>query len=100
MYQLLGEPRVLDFLADRDETEQVMRSIEEINRSFFGGDGTDVRRAGGFGACPAFDPTSEISARLRDPYETTMPELYFGASPLPAWEDICGRVAEQRELLA
>jgi Nucleotidyl transferase AbiEii toxin, Type IV TA system len=99
IYQLLGDQQVLDLLADRDQTEQVMRSVEEINQVFFGGDGVEVRPAGGFGTCPAFDSTTDISARLRAAYDATMPELYFGASPLPTWEDICGRVTEQQALL-
>ena len=99
IYQLLGDRQVLDLLADRDQTEQVMRSVEEISRAFFGGDGIEVRPAGGFASCPAFDPTSDISTRLRAAYESTMPELYFGAGPLPTWEEICGRVAEQHTLL-
>ena len=99
VYQLLGDRQVLDLLADRDQTEQVMRSVEEINRAFFGGDAIEVRPAGGFGMCPAFDSTSDISTQLRATYESTMPELYFGARPLPTWEEICARVTEHHELL-
>ena len=66
VYQLLGDRQVLDLLADRDQTDQVMRSVEEINRAFFGGDGIEIRPAGGFATCPAFDSTSNISSQLRD----------------------------------
>ena len=99
VYQLFGDRQVLDLLSDRDQTEQVMRSVEEINRAFFGGDGIEVRPAGGFGTCPAFDSTSDISTQLRAAYESTMPELYFGPDPLPDWVAICRRVAERRDLL-
>ena len=99
IHQLLGNSRVLDLLADREETNQVLRSIEEINRAFFGGAEVDVRPPSGFALCPAFDPTSEVSATFRAAYESTMPELYFGRTPLPAWETICARVAEQQQLL-
>ena len=99
VYQLLGDRQVLDLLADRDQTDQVMRSVEEINRAFFGGDDIEIRPAGGFATCPAFDSTSNISSQLRTAYESTMPELYFGAGPLPTWEEICARVAEQHALL-
>ena len=99
VYQLLGDRQVLDLLADRDQTEQVMRSVEEIDRAYFGGEGIEVRPADGFASCPAFDSTSDISTRLRAAYESTMPELYFGAGPLPTWEEICGRVTEQHALL-
>jgi len=54
---------------------------------------------GGFASCQAFDPISDISTWLRAAYESTMPELYFGAGPLPAWEEICDRVTEQHTLL-
>ncbi len=79
---------------------EVMSSVEETTRTYFsGGDGTELRPPGGFGTSPAFDPKSDISLRLRAAYEATMPELYFGAEPLPTWNAICGRVAEMRELL-
>ncbi|MGH9087474.1 MAG: nucleotidyl transferase AbiEii/AbiGii toxin family protein [Acidimicrobiales bacterium] len=100
VFQLLGDRRVLDLLADRDQIEQVLISVEEIDRTFFGGgDGVEVRPPDGFGSCPAFDPNSHISVRLRTAYEVTMPKLYFGAGPLPGWDEICQRVAEQRTLL-
>ena len=99
VYKLLGNRQVLDLLADRDQTEQVMRSVEEINHQFFGGGGVEVRPAGGFSTCPAFDSASDVSSRLKPAYEATMPELYFGADPLPTWEEICGRVIEQKALL-
>jgi hypothetical protein len=99
VYQLLGDRQVLDLLADSDQIEQVMRSVEEINRDFFGGDGIEIRPAGGFATCPAFDSTSNISSQLRTAYESTMPELYFGTDPLPTWEEICARVAEEHALL-
>ncbi len=99
VYELLGDQQVLDLLADRDQTEQVMGSIAEINQAFFAADGVEIRPHGGFATCPAFDPASDISTQLRDAYETTMPELYFGAGPLPTWEDICGRFSEQQALL-
>ena len=99
VYQLLGDRRVLDLLADRGQTEHVLRSVEDVNRSFFGGGGLEVRPSGGFAHCPAFELTSDISSQLREAYESTMPELYFGTGPLPTWEEICDRVNEQRTLL-
>ncbi|HVA08663.1 MAG TPA: nucleotidyl transferase AbiEii/AbiGii toxin family protein [Acidimicrobiales bacterium] len=99
VYQLLGDGQVLALLADRGQTEQVMRSVEEINRAYFKGDGIEARPAGGFARCPAFDTASGISNQLRATYETTMPQLYFGSGPLPAWADICARVSENHALL-
>ena len=99
IHQLLGDQRVLDLLTDRDQTEQVMSSVAEINRTFFGSNGIEIRPADGFGRCPAFESSSDISAQLRMAYESTMPELYFGSASLPTWEEICGRVAEHQALL-
>lgn len=99
VYQLLGDRRVLEFLDDRDQFAQVLASVEGITRQFFGGTSVDVRLVEGFAACPAFDPQTPVSASLLTSYEATMPELYFGATPLPAWDLICARVAAARDLL-
>jgi predicted nucleotidyltransferase component of viral defense system len=100
VFQLLGERRVLDLLADREQVEQVLESIDEITRDNFGERvGVELRPAGGFAASLAFDLGSDMSLRLRAAYEATMPELYFGADTLPTWNAICSRVAELRELL-
>lgn len=100
VFQLLGDGRVLDFLADREQVERVIGSIEEITHDHFGGsDETELLPAGGFATSPAFDLDADVSLRLRAAYETTMPELYFGSSPLPTWDAICDRVDELRDLL-
>lgn len=75
---------MLDPLADREQVERVIGSIEEITRDHFGGsDETELRPAYGFATSPALDLDAAASLRLRAAYETTMPELYFGSSPLP-----------------
>lgn len=100
VFRLLGDVRVLALLADREQVKQVIDSIEQITREHFGGShDTELRPASGFAASSAFDIGDDVSLRLRATYDATMPELYFGADPLPAWEAICGRVAELRELL-
>jgi hypothetical protein len=100
VYQLLGGRRVFDLLSDRSQTEEVLNSIEEINRAFFGnGDDIEARPAERFGFCPAFDSSTDISIQLQASYEATRPALYFGADPLPDWGAICRRVAERRDLL-
>lgn len=100
VFRLLGDGRVLDLLADREQVEQVINSVEEIDTTHFGGnDDKELRPAGGFAASPAFDLNTDVSQRLRAAYETTMPELYFGADSLPTWGEICSRVAELRELV-
>jgi hypothetical protein len=100
LYQLLGNDHVRAFLAERTEVEEVINNIAAITRKYFSsGEEIELRPGGGFAACPAFNPTSAASARLRDTYGTTMSELYFGDGPLPTWDEICGRVADMRELL-
>lgn len=100
VFQLLGDNRVRAVLAEREEVESVLGNIAAITRAYFGGgDDIELRPAGGFASSPAFDPGTEVSARLRAAYEATMPELYFGVGPLPTWDEICSCVAGRRELL-
>jgi len=100
VHQLLGDDRVLDLLQDRDQVLSVIASIDEVTQKFFGGvEGKSGRPDDGFAGSPAFDAASSTSARLRDTYELTMPELYFGREPLPSWDDICTRVADHAALL-
>lgn len=98
VYLLLGDPRVLDLLTDRAQTEQIMASVEEISRQNFGAAG-EPGPEGGFAASPAFDRNSDVSLRMRGAYQTIMPELYFGTEPLPTWDEICTRVRERHQLL-
>lgn len=98
--QLLGDDRVLTLLQNREQTLEVVASIDEITQRFFGGaDGVSARPDGGFATSPAFDPATSVSDRLRAAYELTMPELYFGRDPLPSWDTICRRIAHHAALL-
>ncbi len=100
VFQLLGDLRVQEFLADREQVDRVLDSIEETTREHFDkGDNTQLRPPGGFAMTRAFDVTTDVSQRLRSSYDATMPELYFGASALPAWDEICDRIASRCELL-
>ncbi|MGH2696612.1 MAG: nucleotidyl transferase AbiEii/AbiGii toxin family protein [Actinomycetota bacterium] len=100
VHQLLGDDRVLTLLQNREQTLEVVASIDEITQQFFGGlAGVSARPDGGFATSPAFDPATSVSARLRTAYELTMPELYFGRDPLPSWDAICRRVADHAALL-
>jgi hypothetical protein len=58
-----------------------------------------LRPFDGFGSSQAFALDGAVSTRLRVAFETSMPIMYFGASELPTWEQICSRVEEKRELL-
>ena len=100
VFQLLGDDRVLDLLANRDEIAEVMTSIGDVTRAHFsGGDASEPRPEGGFAASPAFDLRSDVSQRLRAAYDDTMAELYFGRDSPPTWHAICTRVAARSELL-
>lgn len=100
VHELLGDEHVLGLLEDRDQTFDVIGSIDEITQRFFGGtEGVSARPDGGFATSPAFDPATSASARCRAAYEATMPELYFGRDPLPTWEAIYARIADCAELL-
>jgi Nucleotidyl transferase AbiEii toxin, Type IV TA system len=98
VYKLLGDARVLSLLADRTQTEQIMASIEETSQEEFKATG-ELRPDGGFAASPAFGRNGDISDKMRRAYEGIMPVLYFGAKPLPTWDEICARVQAQHQLL-
>lgn len=87
VYQLLGDARVLDLLADRAQTQEIMASIEEVSQENFKTTGAQ-RPEGGFAASPAFDRDSDISHQLLRAYEAIMPALYFGHEPLPTWDEM------------
>jgi len=99
VWALLGDGQVLDFLADRDEFEGVLSNVEEVGRAEFGTRNLETRPPGGFATSPAFEPSSATSQRLRQAYESTTPELYFGEPPLPTWDEVCARIKERAELL-
>jgi hypothetical protein len=101
IHELLADARVLDFLADRNQVEQIIDEVAEITAAHFAKTGQpfEVRPEDGFAQSPAFALESDISQRLRGAYEETMPQLYFGTGSLPSWEAIVGRVVQQGELL-
>jgi hypothetical protein len=100
IYQLLGSDNVRAFLVQRTEVEAVLDDIAAVTGKYFGGGGeNELRPSGGFAASIAFDPESDASSLLRETYDATMSELYFGSKPLPTWDEIFGRVYEMRDLL-
>ena len=99
IYQLLGNDSVVRLLTDRAEFESILANATEITRANFARDGSEMRPEDGFAASQAFALDGAVSIRLRTAFETSMPIMYFGASELPTWDQICGRVAEKRELL-
>ena len=100
VFQLLGDDRVRDLLADRELVGHVLNNIREITRQHFDTSGDiELRPPSGFATTRAFDVTTDVSQRLRASYDATMPELYFGSAALPAWDEICDRIADHSELL-
>lgn len=97
IYQLLGDAHTLALLRDRAEVEQIMRNIDQVSESYFGGG--ELRPIGRWARSPAFDPDGASSRLLRDAYDATMADLYFGPGDPPAFRQICLRVAEVSELL-
>lgn len=98
VFQLAGDDRVRRFLRDDRLVSEVMASVNGISRQYFGGTNADLHSVDRIAASPAFDPGSSVSARFRAGYEATMPDLYFGVSPLPSWEAICARIVETLSL--
>lgn len=100
LYQLLGADIVTERLGNRDETAVVVADIAAVSQRWFPQhERAEGRPAGGFAASTAFDTATGANAQFRHSYETTMPELYFGTTPLPDWEQLCQRVHEHADLL-
>jgi hypothetical protein len=97
IYQLLGDDHTLALLRDRAEVEQIMRNIDEVSESYFGGG--ELRPIGGWARSPAFDPDGPSSRLLRAAYDATMADLYFGPGDPPAFREVCLRLAGVSELL-
>lgn len=96
VWALLGNPEVLDFLADRPLVAEVLASCYEISEAF-----TPDRPApkGGFAASPAFDSSGPLIERLRKEHDAAMVGLYYGTEEAPSFDDVLARVsARQVEL--
>ncbi len=95
IHQLLGDDEVLALLGDGREVERILGEIADITLQFFvkADEIVEPVPKGGFHTSSAFDAESEVNERLRASYERTMPELYYGAEPLPEWQAIIERVA-------
>lgn len=101
IYELLANEPVLHLLADRGQVERILEEVAEITLAHFtkAGETVEVRPPGGFAESPAFKLGLDVSERLRAAYEETMPQLYFGLTPLPSWEVIAERVIQHADLL-
>ena len=96
VWALLGSAEVLDLLADREQTAEIIADCTRISESF----APDLPPpVGGFAACPAFDPDWPELTRLRAEHETAMRDLYYGRAPGPTFDDVISRVHDHRKLL-
>ena len=99
VYQLLGDDRVRDLLEDHEQVHDVMASVEEITRRVFRGRQRRDATRRGLRHLPGLrPPLPGLRVYPRAAFDR-LPELYFGAGPLPTWESICTRVAEAHTLL-
>ena len=96
IWALLGDSQVCDFLADHGQASEVLADCIRISEDFMPDLAPPV---GGFGACRAFDPDWEHSARLREEHDTAMLDLYYGLTPAPTYDDVIARVHDKAELL-
>jgi hypothetical protein len=101
IHELLADEPVGHLLADRSQVEGILEDVTETTRAHFtkAGETVEVRPPGGFAESPAFELGSDVTERLRAAYEETIPQLYFGSTPLPAWEAIARRVSQDSDLL-
>lgn len=101
IFKLLGADVVIRLLRDKDQVGRILEEIEEITRSYFEKPGSpvEIRPAEGYAQSPAFGLGSVACTKLQTVYEATMPQLYYGAAPLPAWSEICEKVHRSAHLL-
>jgi hypothetical protein len=96
VWALLGQQDVLDLLADRSTTGEILTSCFEISLAFVP---DKPLPPGGFAACTAFDPDGPLADRLRTEHEVAMRDLYYGTEEPPTFDDVLERVRASRELL-
>lgn len=99
IHELMDDIDVQQLLSDGKETARIVAEVQTISARHFGIVDAEVRPAGGFADSLAFDSATTASGRLREAYESTMPELYFGSDALPSWDAICTRVTASRSQL-
>ncbi|MGQ0680405.1 MAG: nucleotidyl transferase AbiEii/AbiGii toxin family protein [Actinomycetota bacterium] len=98
IHELLDNIDVQQLLSDGQEAARIVSDVQAISAQHFG-IVAQMRPAGGFADSLAFDSATTVSGRLREAYESTMPELYFGSDALPRWDAICTRVTASRSQL-
>lgn len=96
LWALLGTSEVLEFLADRHLSSEVMNDAMTESLAFT----PDlVPPPGGFAGSPAFDLSWEHSAKLRSEHDQAMRYLYYGSAEPPTFDAVIDRVHQASRLL-
>ena len=96
VWALLGRQNVLDLLADRPTTGEVLAICFEISLAFAP---DKPLPHGGLAACIAFNPDGPLAGRLRTEHEIAMRDLYYGTNEPPTFDEVLDRVHASRALL-
>ncbi len=97
VHGLLGDPRVLDLLDDRDVFDAIVEEHVTVSEAF---GGSAPRPPGGFSEAYAFNATRDHREVLVAAYAEGIEALYYGpADQLPSWQAVEERVHGLADLL-
>ena len=96
VYQILGHQPSVELLSDPGLRADILQSIDEANRRWFGG--PSQRPKGGYADSPAF-LEGEISTQLRDATARAMRDYLWKDAEEPTWDEILQRVEASQSLL-
>lgn len=95
IWALLGEPSVIELLADKAGVDAILQSIFEVSEQF---SPDHPVPSGGFATSGAFSADGEFAAELRLQHDIAMRDLYYGSDP-PTFDDVIDRVQSCAGLL-
>jgi len=96
IWALLGHDEVLDLLADRETTAEIVASCFKVSQAFT----PDLPVPdGGFARSAAFDPDGPLTPRLRVEHDAAMRDLYYGRDLPPTFDDVLARVEQHARSL-
>lgn len=99
VYQLLDDARVHSLLQRHKEVDQILEDIALVRRTHFSNQQAPKSEAtNGFANCQAFNTSSTPSQTFAAAYASTMPELYYGETPLPTWTEVCDRIKSAQDI--
>jgi hypothetical protein len=89
VWALLGTDEVLDFLANKRLSSDVLTSCFKVSRAFI----PDLPLPDGrFSASPASATRGPLTPRLRIEHETAMDSLYYGTDDPPSFDAVLERI--------